>query len=124
MFLSKLLPVTFFAQQIQKDKTHHSKIQKISELGAYLVLLSEFIPGSLKFRLPSAGLIVVSFPTLSEALRVGTYIENKISSAFQFSWPQMFVVCLSYYTLVEQLYVKYTFAYLTMSFPAPSEAVN
>ena len=45
-FLSKLLPVTFFAQQVQKDKTHHRKIQKISDLGVYLVLLSEFIPGS------------------------------------------------------------------------------
>ena len=45
-FSSKLLPVTFFAQQVQKDKTHHRKIQKISNLGVYLVLMSEFGPGS------------------------------------------------------------------------------
>ena len=56
-FFSKLFPVTFFAPQVQKDKTHHRKIQKISDLGVYLALLSEFFPGYLKFRLPSAALI-------------------------------------------------------------------
>ena len=53
----KLLRVTFFAQHVHKDKTHHRNIQKISDSGVYLVLLSEFFPGSLKFCLPSAGLI-------------------------------------------------------------------
>ena len=47
------MPQTIFAQQVQKDKTHHRKIQKISDLGVYLVLLSEFFPGSVgRLRLP------------------------------------------------------------------------
>ena len=39
IFSSKVLPITFFPQQIQTDKIHHRKIQKISDLEVHLVIL-------------------------------------------------------------------------------------
>ena len=42
-FSLKLWLTTFFAQQIQIDKMHHRKAEKISYVEVYLVILGQFI---------------------------------------------------------------------------------
>ena len=72
--------------------------------------------------------IVVSFPTTSEALRVGTCMEKYFfSSMFHFSWPRK--TTISHGALVEQQCTLLCIFRIRVrcddvSFPAPSETLK